>query len=61
MISYKMGDSYLFSPYSKEDIWREEEVSCLRLSTDKAMHNARCTIIAELVVFFLRSEGFHFH
>ena len=25
------------------------------------MHDARCTIIAELVVFVLRGEGFHFH
>jgi len=40
-MQYKMGDSYLFFPYSKEDIWREEEVSCLRLSTDEAMHDAR--------------------
>jgi len=35
-----MGDSYLLLLYSKEGISREEQVSCLRLCTDKAMHDA---------------------
>jgi len=39
--STKLGIPILFFPYSKEDIWREEEVSCLYLSTDEAMHDAR--------------------
>ena len=38
--STKWGISIFFQ-YSKEDIWRQEEVSCLLLSTDKAMRNAR--------------------